>query len=259
MYLVTKRAEALEELSALPCNASKVGRRTAGPKSHIARHPQNLPRPPHIFERRHIRSTILQLPIQLRHVVLRQCGIRHRQVVDDDQAELVFWGEGAVRTIRAKEFENGRNGLLGDGFFGAEEFVEPAFLDLLEEGGGHVHVGVERGFASCKFGELGDGGFEVGSVGGEVAGWGVNETIYAVGEVLNLQLRDIVRIGDSGASGNLSSVLLVLGQLGIDFLGHLREWLLSVSRPEEVFRVEIELPLRFVVLSRNNDTVEFKF
>lgn len=61
------------------------------------------------------------------------------------------------------------DGLLGDGFFGAEEFVEAAFLDLGEEGGGHVHVGVEGGFASCELGELGDGCFEVGCVGCEVS------------------------------------------------------------------------------------------
>jgi len=50
-----------------------------------------------------------------------------------------------------------------------EERVETSRLDRLEESSGDVHVGVESVFTSSEFGEEVDGGFEVGSVGREVA------------------------------------------------------------------------------------------
>lgn len=34
--------------------------------------------------------------------------------------------------------------LLRDGFFGAEEFIQAAFLDLFKEGSGDVNMGIER-------------------------------------------------------------------------------------------------------------------
>jgi hypothetical protein len=58
-------------------------------------------------------------------------------------------------------------------------------------------------------------------------------------ETRNSQLRNIVNVADTRTPSDLSGVLLILIELDINLLCHLWEGVGCVSRPEEIFGVEV--------------------
>lgn len=132
-------------------------------------------------------------------------------------------------------------GLFPGGFLDLEQVVQTAFFDGLEECGGNVHVCIENLLAGGEFGQGGDGGFQVGGVGRQV------------------DLGNVVDVGDPRRPRHLRRLRLVLAQIGVNVFRHGRERVPRVFRPEKVFRVHVVgfLGETAVFGGRDGDSVEF--
>lgn len=76
--------------------------------------------------------------------------------------------------------------------------------------------------------------------------------------VKDSQLRDIVGICYPCTSRDFGGILLVLGELRVNFFSYLREWLLGVPCPEEVLRVEVKLSLGVLIICRNDNAIQLE-
>lgn len=86
--------------------------------------------------------------------------------------------------------------LFGDSLLHTKELVQATLLDLLQESGSNVHVGIKRRFPSRKLWQSCDSSLEMSSVGGQISGTS-SAVLCALYTLHDLHLSNVVHVADT--------------------------------------------------------------